>query len=96
MRFQPPEPESRKKPSTYYTAVYDGNSVQDYYMEDGTWANPAPIGFYFAKLWYWEKLYPLVWTVAALGQAARALGTSGSVPQPAATSPGDAGTALRA
>ncbi len=31
----------------------------------------APIGFYFAKLWYYEKLYPLVWTVAALGPAAR-------------------------
>jgi len=26
----------------------------------------APIGFYFAKLWYWEKLYPMVWTVEAL------------------------------
>jgi len=26
----------------------------------------APIGFYFAKLWYWEKLYPIVWTVEAL------------------------------
>ncbi len=31
----------------------------------------APIGFYFAKLWYHEKLYPLVWTVAALGRAVR-------------------------
>lgn len=27
---------------------------------------PSPIGFYFAKLWYWERLYPLVWTVEAL------------------------------
>ncbi len=34
---------------------------------------PAPIGFYFAKLWYWERLYPLVWTVSALGLANRAL-----------------------
>ncbi len=31
----------------------------------------APIGFYFAKLWYYEKLYPLIWTVSALGSAAR-------------------------
>ena len=37
----------------------------------------SPIGFYFAKLWYYEKLYPLVSTVAALGQAARRL-----LPQP--------------
>jgi squalene-hopene/tetraprenyl-beta-curcumene cyclase len=27
---------------------------------------PAPIGFYFAKLWYYEKLYPLIFTSAAL------------------------------
>jgi squalene-hopene/tetraprenyl-beta-curcumene cyclase len=31
----------------------------------------SPLGFYFAKLWYYEKLYPLVWTVGALGRAAR-------------------------
>jgi squalene-hopene/tetraprenyl-beta-curcumene cyclase len=29
----------------------------------------SPIGFYFAKLWYYEKLYPLIFTVAALGRA---------------------------
>ena len=28
---------------------------------------PAPIGLYFASLWYFEKLYPLIFTVAALG-----------------------------
>jgi squalene-hopene/tetraprenyl-beta-curcumene cyclase len=31
----------------------------------------APIGFYFAKLWYYERTYPLCFTVAALGQAMR-------------------------
>ncbi|MEZ5301755.1 MAG: prenyltransferase/squalene oxidase repeat-containing protein [Verrucomicrobiales bacterium] len=30
----------------------------------------APIGFYFAKLWYFEKLYPLAWTMAALRRLA--------------------------
>ncbi len=30
---------------------------------------PTPIGFYFAKLWYFEKLYPIIFTVAALGRA---------------------------
>jgi squalene-hopene/tetraprenyl-beta-curcumene cyclase len=39
----------------------------------------APVGFYFAKLWYYEKLYPLVFTVAALGDATRRL--SGAVEQ---------------
>ncbi|MBN2063351.1 MAG: hypothetical protein JW745_01010, partial [Sedimentisphaerales bacterium] len=27
---------------------------------------PAPIGFYFAKLWYYEELYPLIFSVSAL------------------------------
>ena len=30
---------------------------------------PSPIGFYFAKLWYHERLYPLIWTVSALTRA---------------------------
>jgi squalene-hopene/tetraprenyl-beta-curcumene cyclase len=39
-------------------------------VRDGHWRDPAPIGFYFAKLWYHERLYPLIWTVGALGRAA--------------------------
>ena len=41
-------------------------------VESGAWREPSPIGFYFAKLWYHEKLYPLVWTTAALAKAAPA------------------------
>jgi len=37
-------------------------------VASGAWREPAPIGFYFAKLWYYERLYPLVWTVGALGK----------------------------
>ena len=38
-------------------------------------AFPAvPIGLYFAKLWYAERLYPLVFTLGALGRARRLLG----------------------
>ncbi|MCF6313105.1 MAG: hypothetical protein L3J39_11695 [Verrucomicrobiales bacterium] len=33
----------------------------------------TPIGFYFAKLWYHEKIYPLVWSVSALQQAQKIL-----------------------
>ncbi len=40
-------------------------------VESGGLYNPTPIGFYFAKLWYFEKLYPIIFTVAALGRAAR-------------------------
>ena len=42
-------------------------------VEDGTWTTPAPIGFYFAKLWYHERLYPQIFTVAALRAARAAL-----------------------
>ena len=30
---------------------------------------PAPIGLYFARLWYHERLYPVVWTLGALERA---------------------------
>jgi squalene-hopene/tetraprenyl-beta-curcumene cyclase len=40
-------------------------------VENGWLFEPAPIGFYFAKLWYYERLYPLTFTVAALGRALR-------------------------
>ncbi len=40
-------------------------------VEAGQLDKPTPIGFYFAKLWYFEKCYPLVFTVAALGRARR-------------------------
>jgi squalene-hopene/tetraprenyl-beta-curcumene cyclase len=43
-------------------------------VEDGRYREPAPIGFYFAKLWYFERLYPLIFTVAALRQAVRMSG----------------------
>jgi len=35
---------------------------------EGTHFPPAPIGFYFANLWYSEKLYPLIFTVSALAR----------------------------
>ena len=40
-------------------------------IADGTWTQPSPIGFYFAKLWYFERLYPVVFTVAALEAVGR-------------------------
>jgi len=35
----------------------------------GSVAEPSPIGFYFAKLWYFERLYPLIFAVSALRRA---------------------------
>src|SRR5579883_137428 len=40
-------------------------------IEAGGLSQPTPIGFYFAKLWYFEKLYPIIFSVAALGRARR-------------------------
>ena len=37
-------------------------------VESGAWREPAPIGFYFAKLWYYERLYPLIFATGALGR----------------------------
>ncbi|MFN9463873.1 MAG: prenyltransferase/squalene oxidase repeat-containing protein, partial [Planctomycetota bacterium] len=34
--------------------------------KEGTEFSPSPIGFYFAKLWYYEKHYPICYSVAAL------------------------------
>ena len=47
----------------------------------------SPIGFYFAKLWYYERLYPLIFTVAALGQAVRRLLPTASKTRPSAKPP---------
>jgi squalene-hopene/tetraprenyl-beta-curcumene cyclase len=43
-------------------------------IDNGKLMEPSPIGFYFAKLWYFEKLYPLVFSAAALRRAAARYG----------------------
>jgi squalene-hopene/tetraprenyl-beta-curcumene cyclase len=42
-------------------------------VEQGGLERPAPIGLYFARLWYQERLYPVIFTLAALGRARRLL-----------------------
>ena len=42
-------------------------------VESGEWLNAAPIGFYFARLWYYEKTYPQIFTIAALSRVEAAL-----------------------
>jgi squalene-hopene/tetraprenyl-beta-curcumene cyclase len=54
-------------------AVNSGLEYLVQQVETGGLDNPTPIGFYFAKLWYFEKLYPIIFTVAALGRALRRL-----------------------
>ena len=40
----------------------------------GTAFEPSPIGFYLARLWYFEKAYPVVWTVEALSRVSKRRG----------------------
>jgi len=42
-------------------------------VESGAWVQPSPIGFYFAKLWYFERLYPMIFTVGALSAVTRVM-----------------------
>ena len=51
------------------TAVAAGVGWLIAHTAGGTQFEAAPIGLYFAKLWYDEELYPLAFTVAALERA---------------------------
>jgi squalene-hopene/tetraprenyl-beta-curcumene cyclase len=53
-------------------------------VEAGTWTDPSPIGFYFAKLWYYERLYPVIFTVSALNRVVRGTGAPASSSEPPA------------
>ncbi|MFP6650375.1 MAG: prenyltransferase/squalene oxidase repeat-containing protein [Pirellulaceae bacterium] len=52
----------------YQEILYRGIEWLQDAVESGRFRQSAPIGFYFAKLWYHERLYPVIFTVAALGQ----------------------------
>jgi squalene-hopene/tetraprenyl-beta-curcumene cyclase len=49
--------------------VTNGLSLLIRAVEEGSFRQNSPIGFYFAKLWYHERLYPRTFTVSALGHA---------------------------
>lgn len=38
-------------------------------VEERRYEQATPIGFYFARLWYYEKLYPMIFATSALGAA---------------------------
>lgn len=41
---------------------------------EGTRFEPRPIGLYFARLWYFERLYPLIFTVSSLARCQGLIG----------------------
>ncbi|NOY29421.1 MAG: squalene--hopene cyclase [Planctomycetes bacterium] len=53
-------------------------------VEEGRHLEPAPIGFYFAKLWYYERLYPQIFATRALARACR---VAGAAPTPVGAVP---------
>jgi squalene-hopene/tetraprenyl-beta-curcumene cyclase len=74
LRVQSPERSKQSndhgsQPSTLNPQLSSGLSWLIARVEDGRFREPSPIGFYFAKLWYFEALYPLIFTVAALRKA---------------------------
>ena len=52
-------------------AICRGVEWLDRWTVQGTKFDPSPIGFYFAKLWYFEKHYPICYTVAVLERIAK-------------------------
>ena len=61
-------------PAHMQTAVHRGTRWLVERIESGAWREPSPIGFYFARLWYFERLYPLIFTVGALNRVAAGAG----------------------
>lgn len=56
-------------PQTYRETIDRGLAWLVERVEKNEHRNSSPIGFYFAKLWYYEELYPLIFTVSTLRQA---------------------------
>jgi len=61
-------------PAQWRQALHRGAAWLCQATDEGRSSPPSPIGLYFARLWYYEKLYPLVFSVSALGRLAAVLG----------------------
>lgn len=56
-------------------------------VESGRYRESAAIGLYFARLWYYEKLYPMIFVVSALAHAKRRWPAGTPPAMPAGTPP---------
>lgn len=77
-------PSTVEETSLAITALSYGNDLKDEnvckgvewlidQVEAESFDQPSPIGFYFAKLWYFERMYPQVFLASALGRASKVL-----------------------
>ena len=55
--------------SVHVRAVTRGIDWLNSRTQDGTVFDPAPIGLYFASLWYSERLYPVIFSIPAMAPA---------------------------
>lgn len=51
----------------YWSNVLRGARFLSQRIANGALAESTPIGLYFARLWYRQRLYPVIWSVGALG-----------------------------
>ena len=56
-------------PATLHDSIDRGTQWLRQATRDGTQFAPAPIGLYFARLWYFESLYPTIFAAGALRSA---------------------------
>ncbi len=61
------------KEHSFWTANHDracrqGLDCLKRMVEQKEFLTPSPVGFYFTKLWYYEELYPLIFSLGALAQ----------------------------
>ena len=57
--------EKQKKTDKLSMTIATGEQYLAARWQSTPLGNAAPIGFYFAKLWYYEQLYPLIFSVGA-------------------------------
>jgi squalene-hopene/tetraprenyl-beta-curcumene cyclase len=66
-------PDSDPGPQSAIEAVRRGTEWLIRNTDHGRSTPALPIGLYFARLWYFEELYPLIFTLSALGKVSRLL-----------------------
>ena len=59
--------------SRYHAQAWRGIEWLRTRISDKSYQQAAPIGLYFAKLWYYEQLYPIIYTLFALSAARNAV-----------------------
>ncbi len=68
-----PRPSALRLPSATLEAIRRGADWLIRNTNEGRGTPASPIGLYFARLWYYEELYPIIFALSALGKVQRLL-----------------------